>query len=539
MHDAVTGFNTSHETDKGETSAGLIRIVDIQSLKPIAKKSGILVSVALMDISAEFFKVYLFSALSLESLAASTLIHSTTRFIIEPLHFLTNQNAVFISQEFGKIRKQSSVAQNNGEAIIPIYLESLENIGQMIREAWLVGALVCLPSMGILFFIGPILSSLGMQEEICTFVSEYFLAVIPSMPFLLALNVNERFFTAVDQEKWLLPYRGIMIAVSIGLNLLLIPELKATGGGLAVLLETLTGFALTFGFIALKQNFRPFRLCMFNGFSVQRIKNMLTQGVPLTFAMFALTGTNFAISIFIGRLGKLRLAVEQCALQFYGIASTLAHSVNEAGNRLIAQSMGERHYRLMRYYGNVTLLSSSTLFVAISTVYNIIPLQLSTIFLEQNEIDQSEDLLRYTFLLIALARLFAVIQDATALNLAGMEDTFLASMVSLVTTLSIMLPLSAISVFLTNFDVYGINASIIMGILISSSLTMKHWFSQSNRAVSQDNFDAQSETSNVKFAQTNCAGFWWKKKKSAMIRQYLPEDNDDNEESKIYNKIWA
>lgn len=476
-----------------------------KALIAIAKKSGFLVAVAGIDLGAEFFKVFLLSKLGIESLAGSTLIYSTTKFIIDPYLIITNQNAVFIAREYGKIKNLVPETLDdvglinsidNAVDIPTIY----KNIGNIARQGWYVGGIISIPCGITLFFIEPLLNALKISSEISSVVGRYFRPVAISIPFLILANINERLLVAIDKEKWLPPYRIFMSALSIGLNILLIPKHGTFGAGITILVQGLTGTLITSLFLALKKDLKQIQIFDFKYFPHSYIKNMFMQGFPMATALFALTGSNFAISIFVGHLGKLRLAIEQPIVQFFAIATTLAHGINEASNMLVGQTLGEHNYRLMRTYGNMGLLTSSLLFIPFAITYNNIPLKLASVFMKPSAIEGAEDLIRYTFIIMTLAKFMTVVQDSTALNLAGMEDTFFASAVSFITTIALILPLAAISTYLTNFDVYGIAGAINVGLLVAGGLTARHWFKQSNAAVDTDNFDTNADTSNVKFS---------------------------------------
>ena len=504
------------------------------ALKAIAKKSIFLMGASVIDTSEQIFRVYLFSKLGLGSLAGSTLIFATTRFALDPVIGLTNQNAIFVSQEFGRGKKLFSSSIQSDRITIEQNLSRQEicrNIGNIVRQGWYLGALSSIPCMGIFFSIGPILNSLKITQDVSSAVSSFFFPAAFATPLVIALNVNERFFSAVDQEKWLLPYRLGMCALNIGFNLFLIPKFGAQGGGMALLIQTSIGFLTTSLFIGFKSNFRQFEIFNFRYISGTYIKNMLKQGLPLAGALFVATGYNFAISILIGNLGELRLAVSQLAIQFFSLLTTLTHSLGEAGNRLVAQSVGQRNYNAMRYYGNVSLLSSSILFASSSIIYNIIPLQLASVFMDSDEVENSSSLIRYTFLMMSLANLLSVIQDSTSLNLAAIEDTFLSSVTSLLTTMILILPLSIASDYFTNFDIYGIIGALSIGLLASSSITATYWFSQSKKL----EIDKDFETSNSKVSRLISNSFFnkcIKGKSSERENNYLLErDNDENKES--------
>jgi len=163
-----------------------------KALSQAAAKSGYLVLVSTVNISSEVFRVYLLAQLGIETLAASTFIYAITKVFIDPFLILTNQNAVFISQEYGKIHhlKNSSHSDDEDPRSRAIY----ENIGYIIRQGWYLNCFLSIPCGILLLLSNPLLQNLGVKEEITSILSEYFLPVIFSLPFILCSNINERFF---------------------------------------------------------------------------------------------------------------------------------------------------------------------------------------------------------------------------------------------------------------------------------------------------------------------------------------------------------
>jgi len=472
------------------------------AIKESIKKAGILMSVSTIDISTEFIRVYLFSRLGLKNLAASTLIYSVTKLVIDPFLVLTNQNSTFLAQEYGKIKllnpadttiSSDIYIQNNED-------EGSKNIGTILRQGWCLSAISSIPCMSLLFFSGKLLELFGVNEEVASIVESYFVPVACGIPLILITNVNERFLTAVDRERWLLLSHFILSVANIGLNIALIPRFGSLGGGLAVLGQSIIGFLGTTLFMKLYRDFDSFEIFRFRKLFGSYITKMLKQGLPISIALFIVTSSNFLISIFVSRLGNVRLAIEQVVIQFLNLPITLCHSINEGANRIVAQSLGAENFSLMRAVGNIGLLSSCTFFSLFAIAYNIIPLKLSSIFMSPHDISDAEDLIRYNFILLSFAKILAVIQDSATLNLSGMEDTLFSSLITLLSIVALILPLSAISSYLTNFDVYGISGAIDIGLLVAASLTTGYWLKLSSNAIANNQFDTSTDTSNAKAA---------------------------------------
>lgn len=470
-----------------------------KAVKDLAKKSSFLIGVNTISISASFLETYLFSRLGIDKLAASVYINASTKFFFDPFLTITDQNAVFISKEYGKTKKSLESIDSSDIELSTSDID--KNIGNIIRQGWYLALLSSIPSCLILFNIKRILVGLSVSEQLANIVEEYFIPFTFAVPLSMFGQINTRLLASVDQEKWLLPYRIIMTALKIGLDIFLISKYGPTGAGLSVLLQAAVSTLGTTLFIIFKKDFKKYQVFNFTFCQKPYILKMLKQGGPMLIAMAAITGANFAISLFVGKLGDIRLAIEQVVIQFCGLGTTIAHGINEASNRLVGQALGIRDFNLMRLYGNFGTLGSALLFSTFGLVYNIIPFKFASLFMDQSIINNAESLIRYNFIILVLGNLFKIIQDSAALNLAGMQDTLWASVISFVTTLAVILPLSAISLFLTNLDVYGISGSITIGLTVSAGVTGYQWLKQSNKAVKENSYKPSIDSSNVRFTE--------------------------------------
>lgn len=510
------------------------------ALKNIVKKSTFLLVVAIGDLTFQLSRVYLLADLGLENLAASSLIYTVTNFILDPTKILTSQNAVFISQNYGAIKKlsnqdqppllesSSSLNNNDNKQVIKL-IELNKDIGNIIRQGWYLSLFSSIPGGVLLLSSAPIINALGINKAISSKVGAYFFPVTFAVPFIMATQINERFFSAVDQEKWLLPYRTLTAAIGVGLNIVLIPRFGTTGAGLAVLIQNVASFLITTSFIAFKSNFKKFDLLNFKKYSGSYITKMLKQGLPVSSGLLLVVGTNFGISILVGHLGDLRLAIDQVLSQSFGIATTITHSVSDATNRLVAQKVGQKDFKLSKLYGNLGLSSAMLLYAPFAIVYNIIPLKVASVFIENNNMMGADDLIRYNFLLVTLSQFLVTILDTTTLNLAAFEDTFLSSVISFLAVIAIIAPLAAISAYLTNFDLYGITGSLNIGLFIAAATVASYWFKQSNKAVLSNSFSPDTDTSNAKV--NNCVSQLSMFKKCGLKKEYKEIGQDEDEQS--------
>lgn len=466
------------------------------------KKPIILVLIRSMSVSADFLKSYLFSRLGIKTLAASMFISAAARFTIDPVAALTEQNAIFLANEYGRLQLLSAQGEADGSNVSNIK-EAEQNIGSILRQGWVFAILSSLPSVGILLAIKPILQLIGQSAEVSEIVQAYYLPVAFAVPLEILESVNERFFTAIDKEQWLIPFKFAFLSTKIILSLTLIPAFDVRGAGLAVLINSLLSFSITTLFMWRKSDFNKYSIFAFFEQSSNRPSCMLLtlkQGWPLALGQLTLTGTNFVVTGFVGHLGELRLAIEQAALQYMSLPTTIIKGITEATQRLVSQAFGAKDYTQVRIYGMRGVFVAGAMFSVVATGICLGSNKLASTFLETNVIEENETLIRASFILLALNKLFNIIQDGFSLNLSGMTDTLAPFLINLLTTLAIVLPLSALSVYVMNFDIYGVTGAMDIGLLVAAGGTFTYWSRQTNFAIRNNDFDTAKDTSNAKLA---------------------------------------
>jgi multidrug resistance protein, MATE family len=481
-----------------------------------------------ITVGGNFLKIYLLSKLGVKTLGATTLIGTLGTFLIDPFTTITGQNVIYLSEEYGKIKRLKENEQvNDADSLLPNEEELNRNIGIILRQGWVLASVASIPSILILTNIKNILVSLGQDPDVSNIVGAYYLPAAFAIPVEMYLTINENLFSAVDKQAWLIPYKFGVIIIGIALNASLIPSSGITGAGIALFLQNFLAFIYINLFMLFKKDFKPFEIFSFSRESQNTIYliKMIKQGWPLFLSRATLNGANFVIVGFMGKLGDIRLAVEQLALQYQGISVTITTGIADATNRLVAQKFGAKQYDVMRSYGMKGLVASGGLYLIISLPFNFLSLQLASAFLDNTEIEKYTNLIRYTFVLTTVNQFLSLLQDICSSNLAAMEDTFFSFASMLATTLAITLPLSTISLYLTNFDLYGISSALIVGLSVASAANFTYWRRQANYAVTTNSFDVNTDTSNAKVSTmlTNSIRFFSRPRKRAL--EAIPLDS--------------
>lgn len=464
-------------------------------------KSAWLMLLSLTSITAEVLRFTLIAKLDNEhDRAASSLIFAITKFSIDPFLALTKQNATFIAQEYGKLQSFNTRDDLDTDDIDRTQIE--KNIGALIRQGWKMSAYASVIPMILLFCIKPILMSLSIPDKTATTIFNYFIPIILSLPILLMNSINERFFAAVNHEKWLPLYQAVLSLFNIIFSFILIPNYGVTGLGLAITGQSLLGFILSTAFIANKSSLKAFSLFDFSHPLPSKIKTMMLQGLPLSLGQLTLAGVGLILSLYIRKLGKVPAKIEITLLQLYGVITTFAHAFNESGNRLSAQLTQIKAYQMIRFVSLFSLLGAGLCFILLAGLLNVFREPLAQIFLKQDEYMKHQSLVHGILLYGFFIKLFELMQDTFSSHLSGVQDTWLASGMTLLTSIFIILPMATVSYTKTQYGLYGIAFASAVGSGIAALVDAFYWFRHINNAIVAPSLDITQQSSNQKLANS-------------------------------------
>ncbi len=450
------------------------------------------------DIGSNFIKAYLMAKAGTDEFAALIIATNISYLVIYPFPELVGQNIVFIAEYFGKTRAciftyQQDVPEDN-------HVETSDHmIGALVRQGWILSAIVSLPASALLMASPYFLLNLFNQtQRVNHLVVQFNFPVALSLSAEFINKMSEGFISAVDKEQWLLPYRASTMVVEIGLCFLLIPRYSLAGVAYASLGKSL--FALVYLMIFFRSHaefYQKFNIFHLNLREVNHLRKILNQSWPRFVTKMAGSFSTVGVTILIGQLPQGRIVLGSVVGHFYDLLSAINIGISEAANRIVAQYFGAKSYREMQRAGNISLVLNAGILGASTIAYNSMPLVLASQFLSKDEVQAFSDLLRWYFFLMGLANFSNVLMDHSGRILAAVQDTFLASLCSLLSTVALILPLTAIVVYLTKFDLYGVGGAIVLGTVPVALLTLSYWNKHSSAIVATHNTGVSSSNTNV------------------------------------------
>lgn len=482
-------------------------------IKKILQKSLPLILLYESDIISRFIRGYLLSKISIDAFEATTIAYNITYMILYPVPELIAQDTVFISETFGKSKALAKIEDYESASIRELQQNQLNyTIGTLVKQGWLLSLLVSIPSAAILLISNSSLVNIfESPEEVRELAKGYIFAFTFSLPAEFINRISERFMSAIDEEYWLIPYRFLSMSVEIGLNFWLIPRFSLLGAAYSSIGKSFFNLISLGTFFKIKPSFKKFDIYKIDIGDISNLKKILSQGCPILLSQLVITASAYGVTAFIARLGNNRLAIDQTIGLYYTFLLYINMGVSEASNRIVAQYYGAENYPEMRRAGNYSILLNSFLYSIGAIMLNVGSLKLSRLLLNNDEVEEYSTVLRTNFIIVALINLFNVLMDNGRKNLAGTHDTFLGSALPLITTIAFILPLSAISSYLTNFDIYGIAGSIALGSLPGAVTAIGYWLFRSNKVVKSGGINC--DTSNKYFSDSCSSTFFSRKRK--------------------------
>lgn len=492
-----------------------IEISEKEHAKAIIKKGFPLMLLSGCDVASQFIRIYLISRLDKDALASTMISVSITSFIALPLPLLMSQNAVFIAEKFGKIKKiwantpiipHDGIESKEQEYIATVGLPSENNsdlywmIGSFVRQGWLLAFCISVPTSLFLFSMSPYFVSLFNQEEkLEDLANNYLRPFAFSIPFQYVLTISERFVSGVDQEICLIPYRLFTFVTELILNYFLIQKFALAGAAYAQIIKNIISICTLLNIFIFKNSFKKFKIFSIGLGDTSYIRKTLAQGWPMTLSQLVIICNAYIMSIFNGYLGPGRLGIEQILGQYFGLATVINNfGIAESANRIVSQYCGANNFSEMNRAGIVSLKLNVAIFTVIAIIYNSCPQQLASLFLNDADTANLQNLIRFNFLIVTVSNFFGIIQENCRACLTAVNDTALTSGTVLSINTGLVLPLAALTTYVFGFDLYGITGSIALGALVSLLIISKYWIKHNAKIIASGN---NVITSNEKFSQ--------------------------------------
>lgn len=402
------------------------------------------------------------------TLAAAALIYSTQNMVLYTGSGLLNATSILVARKCGE--------GNVGQA------------GAVLREAQLLGLLSAIPIIAILYNIKPILISFGQSPTLVDIVDSYYKALLWSIPPYFCLIAGEQF--AFGVKKPLFPVAvntlGLLIYVGFGYALVFggggFPALGAAGLAYAEVIRdylSLAALELCFFF---NRRFKNFNLRDFNLIqNITHLKMLCKIGTPLFFTIGTELSCALALTLLVGRTGKIGLSARHVASEYGVLGSVPAFAIAQAGTILVSEAVGERNLKNMQYYGYGSIGIGITVASALFLMISASPRAFTAPFVDVNDpenealVDTARDVLLITF----SGQIFDFIRILSIRALWGVFITKTPMVINAVALAAIGLSMAFTLGIASDLGVSGVIGGNSIGIFVGACMLLANWYLKS------------------------------------------------------------
>lgn len=369
--------------------------------------------------------------------------------------------------------------------------QNQEEIGNIVRHGWILGSGLSIPTMTLMYFAEDILNGLGQDRNITSILGPYARIFCLVTPISYWMIVNTAFLNARNRSIVLAGYYLFSAVIGSSLSLILIPKYGLMGAGYASITRGWIGI------IALKlyfnrSEFRNYYLFNFRSFNFSYIKRILTFGSPISASSIIEQIRAFLIGMMMGWLGPIHLAINQASSAFLQFIIPANIGIIQASQICVSQFKGLKLYDHMRSSVKLSTIALASMNTIPAIVYSIWPIELANYFIGEEETADIHTMIRLAFITKAVSNIFEALQSTTSENLKGLLDTIYPSVVQMLTSLVIVLPLSYLTAFVFGWDLVGINTATCIGGALNFSIMLKRWCTMSQRIEDEEPLEEDS-----------------------------------------------
>jgi MATE family multidrug resistance protein len=367
-----------------------------------------------------------------------------------------------------------------------------------VRSVW-SGFYFALIAMMIITFIVPPLGRLiltygGHPPEIMAREIEYFNSLIPSGAFVCLSCPFFAFFSGRGQTKFV----AIVNLIACALNILLdyglifgnfgLPALGIGGAGFATVIASIfSSVVVTIAFFMVNQHNYPTRL--YRDFEWKYLKKIIIFGIPAGTQAVADVGGWTALTFMLGHLTPESLAATTIALAINNLSFMPLLGFSDATAIVVGQYVGKKRPRIANRGPYHAWLMVSVFMIFSGLVYLIFPISLFKLFSPRDScgiINFNAVIITGQYILIfaAIFNFFDAAKFIYSGALRGAGDTHAVLYISLFCTWILLVPGTALLIFLMHSSVITVWAYITCCTLIEAIIVFYRFRSGNWRKIS-------------------------------------------------------
>ncbi len=369
-----------------------------------------------------------------------------------------------------------------------------QKIGAVTQQGWFLSVLLTIPSVLILWFIGPILLFAHQEPSLTTIIVTYFHVYIWAIIPMFFFSTNQIVLMAVGKQR--LAFLSSLVAAIV----LFIVTPLATFGKLGLPISGVQGIAL--GMAAsiwaglLFSGLYCLRLPFFADFeffkwrlqqSWSYLKQILMIGWPIVVQIGGEMISWFVMTLLIGWLGVRALSAQQIVNQFNVLVVVPIIGLSQASGILVGQATGSKRYHEVRQLGWVNIGIGMLMMLIVMCIYLLIPNTLIQLYLGKGALVDPyvEHLAKLLFIVSAFAMFFDAIRNVSMGALRGVYDSRYPMYLGLVIMWLIGLPLAYGFGFSLHGGVVGFALANLIAVILAAGLLIYRWHTKVHHLIAK------------------------------------------------------
>jgi len=369
----------------------------------------------------------------------------------------------------------------------PIIAQSLGRGRNVVRETrrsvrmgfW-AAFVVGVPSVVVLWLIGPLLKTSGQDPQVAEQAADYIRTLSLCMIPFLCFIVLRAFVATFNRPRSALVVTAVGVLANGLFNYALIfghfgmPALGVVGAGLGTTAADLLMLGLMLGFLAVDRRFSRFVvLGHFWRPDWQRLREIFRIGVPIGLAFLFEVALFAGGTFMMGLIAADQLAAHQIALQIASITFMVPLGIGQAASIRVGIAAGAGDRAGIHRAGWSALVLSVAFMVLSAIVITAIPHQIAGLFLGGGSDAERMVVLNYAVVFLFYAALFQIFDATQVIGLSvlrGLKDTRIPMMLAALSYWVIGFTLAAGLAFGLKLGGPGIWIGYLVSLIVASAL---------------------------------------------------------------------
>ncbi len=322
----------------------------------------------------------------------------------------------------------------------------------VLRHGLITSILISLILMVIAILVSePLPRWLGADQSIWQDASLYFFVYALSIPFLQLNN-----FTSSSLQcsgNMIIPsiLNVVMCLLDVIFNAIFIPKYQVLGASIGTTLAVVVTSLLMFYFCCIRNYKLSITIKDHTKFDKRILVKALKIGTPIALEQVARSAAMIVSTTIVAPLGNVAIAANSFAVTAESLCYMLGFGIASASTTLVGQEMGAKNFKQAKSYGNISI-AFGVILMSIASVFMFILCPFVFMFLTP-----VEEIRIYAASVLRIGLFAEPLYGASIVAtgaLRGAEDTFVPSVINLVTMWFIRIPLSYLLV--TKYALYGV-----------------------------------------------------------------------------------